>query len=75
MHVLDREPLRLGKGEELLGDLPHAGHEVVRNAVADEVGGADAVKGVAQCLDEGRAGVAARVRTEAGDVKDGERGR
>ena len=75
MHVLDRQPLSLGKGEELLGDLPHAGHELVRDAVADEVGGADAVEGVAQRLDEGRAGGAVRVRTEAGDVKDGERGR
>ena len=43
--------------------------------MADEVGGADAVEGVAQRLDEGRAGGAVRVRTEAGDVKDGERGR
>ena len=75
MHVLDRQPLRLGKGEELLGDLPHAGDEVVRDAVADEVGGADAVEGVAQRLDERRAGGAVRVRTEAGDVEDGERGR
>ena len=75
MHVLDRQPLRLGKGEELLGDLPHAGHEVVRDAVTDEVGGADAVEGVAQRLDERHAGGAVRVRTEAGDVEDGERGR
>ena len=75
MHVLDRQPLRLGEGEELLGDLPHAGDEVVGDAVADEVGGADAVEGVAQRLDEGHAGGAIRVRAEAGDVKDGERGR
>ena len=75
MHVLDRQPLGLGEGEELLGDLPNARDQVVGDAVADEVGGADAVEGVAQRLDEGRAGGAVRVRTEAGDVEDGEGGR
>ncbi len=75
MHVLDRQPLSLRQGEELLGDPPHAGHELVGHAVADEVSGADAVEGVAQRLDERRAGGAVGVRTEVGDVQDGERGR
>ena len=75
MHVLDRQPLLLGEGEELLGDLPHTGDEVVGDAVADEVRGADAVEGVAQRLDEVHAAGAVRVRAEAGEVKDGERGR
>ena len=73
MHVLDRQPLRFGKGEELLGDAPHTGDEVVGDAVADEVRGADAVEGIAQRLDEVHAAGAFRVRTEAGEIEDGER--